>query len=73
MAVNRWMGFYEVLNLTKRAINDIKKHIQELDTVMTKIAVVTNMSQNDLWGQIKQYSEIARQYGVAIKGAYEVS
>ena len=72
-AVTRWMGFYQVLNLTKRAINDMKQHIQELDAVMTKIAVVTNMSQNDLWRQIGTYSEIARQYGVAIKGVYEVS
>jgi len=40
---------------------------------MTSISVVTNFSQEDLWGQISQYSEIARQYGVAIKGVYEVS
>ena len=73
MAINRWMGFWQVLNMTKSAINDMKKHIQELDTVMTSISVVTNFSQEDLWGQISQYSEIARQYGVAIKGVYEVS
>ena len=73
MAVNRWMGFWQVLNMAKSAINDMKKHIQELDTVMTSISVVTNFSQEDLWGQISQYSEIARQYGVAIKGVYEVS
>ena len=72
-AVNRWMGFWQVLNMTKSAINDMKQHIQELDTVMTSISVVTNFSQEDLWGQISQYSEIARQYGVAIKGVYEVS
>ena len=73
MAVNRWMGFWQVLNMTKSAINDMKQHIQELDTVMTSISVVTNFSQEDLWGQISQYSKIARQYGVAIKGVYEVS
>lgn len=73
MAVNRWMGFWQVLNMTKSAINDMKQHIQELDSVMTSISVVTNFSQEDLWGQISQYSKIARQYGVAIKGVYEVS
>lgn len=72
-AVTRWMGFYQVLNLGKKAIQDMKTHIQELDKVMTQIAVVTNMSQEDLWGQIGKYSQIARQYGVAIKGVYEVS
>jgi hypothetical protein len=59
--------------MAKSAINDMKKHVQELDSVMTSISVVTNFSQEDLWGQISQYSEIARQYGVAIKGVYEVS
>lgn len=73
MAVDRWMGFWQVLNMTKSAINEMKQHIQELDSVMTSISVVTNFSQEDLWGQISQYSEIARQYGVAIKGVYEVS
>jgi len=73
MAVNRWMGFWQVLNMAKSAINEMKQHIQELDSVMTSISVVTNFSQEDLWGQISQYSEIARQYGVAIKGVYEVS
>ena len=72
-AVTRWMGFYQVLNLTRRAIDSMQKHIKELDTVMTQIAVVTTMTQSDLWGQIGKYSEIARQYGVAIKGVYEVS
>jgi len=67
------MGFYQVLNLAKRAINDMKTHIKELDVVMTKIAVVTNMTTQDLWNQISTYSEIARTYGVAIKGVYEVS
>ena len=73
MAISRWMGFYQVLNLTKRAITSMQNHIKDLDDVMTKIAVVTNMSQEDLWGQIGKYSEIARQYGVAIKGVYEIS
>jgi len=50
MAVNRWMGFWQVLNMTKKAINDMKQHLQELDTVMTSISVVTNFSQEDLWG-----------------------
>ena len=71
--VQRWMGFYQIINLTRRAINSMKKHIQELDAVMTKIAVVTNMTQEDLWNKISEYSKIAQQYGVAIKGVYEVS
>jgi hypothetical protein len=48
-------------------------HIKELDTVMNKISIVTDMSTGDLWGQIDQYSKMAQSYGVSIKGAYEVS
>ena len=72
-AIINWMGFNQVLNLTRTAINSMKNHIKELDEVITQIAVVTNMTQKDLWGQVGAYSEIARQYGVAIKGVYQVS
>lgn len=71
--LQRWMGFYQIINLTRRAITSMKKHIQDLDAVMTKIAVVTNMTQEDLWGRISEYSRIAQENGVAIQGVYEVS
>lgn len=71
--ITNWMGFYQVINMTRSAISSMKNHIQELDQVMTQIAVVTNMTQEDLWAQIGKYSEIARQYGVSIKGVYQVS
>ena len=72
-AITNWMGFYQVLNMTRSAVASMKNHIQELDKVMTQIAVVTNMTQEDLWAQIGKYSEIARQYGVSITGVYQVS
>ena len=40
---------------------------------MTQIAIVTDFTQNDLWNQISTYSDMAREYGVSIKGVYEVS
>ena len=73
MTVANFMGFYQVLNLTKRAIKDAANHIKELDSVMNKISIVTNMDTSDLWGQIDQYSKMAQTYGTTIKGAYEVS
>ena len=71
--VSRWMGFYEVLNLSRRAIRNIVKDIRELDQVMTEIAIVTNMTQEDLWSQMNTYQAIAREYAVSTKGVYEVS
>ena len=73
MAVNRWFGLYEVINLTKRAIRDAFSTIKELDSVMTQIAVVTDMTTADLWAQMPTYSAIANEYGTSIKGVYEVS
>lgn len=73
MAVTNFMGFTQVLNLTKRAVRDALNHIKELDSVMNKISIVTNMNTGDLWGQVDAYSDMAQKYGVSIKGAYEVS
>ena len=73
MAVVNFMGFNQVLNLTKQAIRNAINHIQELDSVMNKISIVTDMSTGDLWNQVDAYSKMAQAYGVSIKGAYEVS
>lgn len=72
-AIKRWFGFNEVINLTKRVVSDAFSHIRELDKVMTEIAVVTDMTQDDLWAQIDTYSQIASEYGVATEGVYKVS
>ena len=72
-SVVNFMGFYQVVNLVKKAIRDAAKNIQELDSVMNKISIVTDMSTGDLWNQIDSYSQMAQTYGVSIKGAYEVS
>lgn len=73
MAITNFMGFTQVLNLTKRAVSDALNHIKELDSVMNKISIVTNVNTGDLWGQVDAYSDMAQKYGVSIKGAYEVS
>lgn len=52
MAVVNFMGFNQVLNLTKRAVKEAVNHIKELDTVMNKISIVTDMSTGDLWNQV---------------------
>ena len=71
--VKQWFGFNEVINLTKRVVRDAITEIKELDSVMTEIAVVTDMTQADLWAQMGTYGAIAEQYGVSTRGVYEVS
>ena len=72
-AIVNFMGFTQVVNLTKQAITSALNHIKELDTVMNNISIVTDMSTSDLWSQVDAYSKMAQTYGVSIKGAYEVS
>lgn len=72
-AIANWMGFNQVLNLTRRAASDAINHIKQLDTTMNGIAIVTDMTTADLWKQVDAYSEIAQNFGVTIQGAYEVS
>ena len=72
-SIKQWFGFNEVINLTKNTIRDAISHIRELDDVMTEIAVVTDMTQQELWAQISTYSEMAQKYGATTQGVYEVS
>lgn len=72
-SVQHWFGFYQILNMTRSAINSMISTVRELDKVITDIAVVTDMTQKDLWAQMDSYSSLAQQYGTTIKGVYEIS
>ena len=72
-AIVNFMGFNQILNLTRNAVRNALNHIRELDKTMNAIAVVTNMTTADLWKQVDAYTAIAQKYGVTIQGAYEVS
>ena len=68
-----FMGFNQVLNITRNAVRAAIDHIKELDTTMNGIAIVTDMTTADLWKQVDAYSTMAQNFGVTIQGAYEVS
>lgn len=72
-AIKNWFGFNEVINISKNAVRNTITQIRELDDVMTQIAIVTDMTQQELWDQMDTYSAMAQQYGASIKGVYEVS
>ncbi len=73
MAITNFMGFYQVLNLVKKAVTDAMNHIKQLDATMNAIAVVSGQTTAELWKQVDVYTEIAQKYGTTIQGAYEVS
>lgn len=71
--VNRWFSIYSVVRMVSNAIKSMIATVKELDKTITNIAIVTNMSQDDLWGQMPTYTAMAREYAVSISGVYEVS
>lgn len=71
--VNRYLGFYAILNKVRRVVRTMINDIRELDKAITEIAIVTNFSQDDLWNQMPTYSAMAKEYGTSIKGVYEIS
>lgn len=56
----------------RKIIRDAFNDVKELDEAMTSIAVVTDFSISDLWKQVDEYSKLAQQKGVGLKGVYDV-
>ena len=56
----------------RKIIRDAFNDVKELDEAMTSIAVVTNFSISDLWKQVDEYSKLAQEKGVELKGVYDV-
>ena len=71
--VNRYIGAYAIIRKITQAIRNAFNNIKELDKVITNIAVVTNMTQEQLWGKVGEYTKIAQEYGVMTKDVYTVS
>lgn len=71
--VARWFSVYAVVNKVTQAIRNMISTVKQLDKTITNIAIVTSMSQGDLWGQMPQYTQMARDYAASISGVYEVS
>ena len=71
--VQRWFSIYAAVRMVGQAIRSVIATVQELDKTITEIAIVTNMSQDQLWGQMQSYTDMARQYATSISGVYKVS
>lgn len=71
--IKQLLGLGAILHQVSRMIRNAVAQIKELDKAMTQIAVVTDMTTSQLWGQIDAYMALAKQYGVTTTGVYEVS
>lgn len=62
--------FFSAMNgvqLFKRAIRDAYESVKELDAAITEMAVVTDYSISDIWGNIPQYTKTATELGATTK------
>lgn len=71
--VQRWFSVYAAVRMVSNAIRSVIATVKELDKTITEIAIVTDMSQDDLWNQMSSYTDMARQYAASISGVYKVS
>lgn len=71
--VKRWFSITAAIDMVEKALHSVVSTVQELDAVMTEIAIVTDKTQADLWGQMASYTAMAEQYAASISGVYEVS
>lgn len=71
--VQRWFSIYAAVRMVGQAIRSVISTIQELDKTITEIAIVTDMTQDQLWSQMQSYTAMARQYAASISGVYQVS
>ena len=74
--INQFARFTTIagaLEVVTNAIRSSYQAVKELDEAMNSIAVVTDMTTQDLWDQIDAYTELATATGSTIKGSYEVA
>lgn len=73
---NQVLDFFSVtgaIQLFRRAIQSAFDTVKELDSAMTEIAVVSDFSVNDMWGQLPKFTDQANELGMAIKDTYEAT
>lgn len=71
--IKRLVGVSAVLIQVRKGVQEAVSQIKELDSAMNGIAVVTDFTTKQLWGQIDSYMAVAKQYGVTTTGVYQVS
>ena len=60
-------------NYANRAINYTFSVIKDLDAAFTEIAVVTDMTTEELWGSFDTYNKMAQELGTTTKDAIQTS
>ena len=70
MLKSRLTYFFSIANgfqLFKRLVRDAMNSVKELDAAITEMAVVTDYSISDIWGNMGQYVKTATELGATTK------
>lgn len=73
---DRILGYFSVsgiIDTFSKAIHSAYETVKELDAAMTEIAVVSDFSVNDMWGQLPKFTDQANKLGMAISDTYEAT
>ena len=74
MLKSRVQYFFSLTNsvmLFRRILQDTIQTTKELDAAMAETAVVTDFSVADMWKELPQYTNVAKELGATIQGVYE--
>lgn len=69
--ITYFFGINNAIQILRRGLQSTIQTMTDLDKVMTNTAVVTNYSVSDMWGQLPEYTERARKFGLAITDVYQ--
>ena len=71
--ITQFFSLTNSVQLFRRAVTSAFDTVKELDAAMSETAVVTDFSIGDMWDKLPEYSDMANEFGVSIKGAYEAT
>lgn len=71
--IKSFLGISGAAQVMRAALRDAMQTITELDSTMTEMAVVTDLTVGDYWDQLPEYSKRASDLGVSINSAYKAA
>lgn len=71
--IKDFLGVAGAAQVMRQAMQDALQTISELDSTMTEMSVVTDLTVGDYWDQLPQYAEQASSLGVSINSAYKAA
>ena len=71
--IKQFLGLSGAAQVLRAALRDAMQTITELDSTMTEMAVVTDLTVGDYWDQLPEYSKQASDLGVSINSAYKAA